>query len=685
MWKTRTSTQKGTGIDVRTINQSFSLVGLHLRPAALKKVQEKCNSEKVENLNINPNNDDENQSNVLPARQCLESLVTSVKLYHARLEGKDIPKFLDEKFIDDVFSWAQETNVTYNKKAHLGDGVFVYDAFKDIPKFQMVDEQMIKVLGMPSIFPEVNCKMQMMRNRLIRLQEIMFAPGSGYLKSAHSSEVQRYEFLRGYSNKYVANFQGIGIRPSPTEEFSAGGDLQDGDMRERGLGCLVKGQVFEVLEWLVKVDGGWFLKVKVHKESNKYIIGWVPYRYPKKEGILAEPLVGPYLGTPGSRTASLVTSVESLRGNPGPKVALGYLTRIGEQWVLEDQQEAVNVDMRYIASTADYITRGCFIVAEGFVDNRDSIFRIERIWHPPYASESLRSLNDRNYFGGAHSREDLVTLGGMKIDDFYVILNDVHLDNDEVLEKLELIIQKFEGNDEAPSYVLMGNFCSRPFDPYEHDVMDRWKAMFKRFFELLQKYQHTREKRIILIPGPKDPFCHGILPCKPLPKFIDSPENVIYATNPCRIRHTYNKIIFCRHELTRELNRQQVVPLQVTGQQADLSYVKYLAHQAHLSPLPLTENPVMWAFDHALNLEPWPDVCIIGDSRKPFDLVYENCAFGCVYPFKQGPTANWSFYIYRPNDKMEESLQAEYAVQLFEDEAEDIDPNVDGDGDVRMY
>jgi len=687
-------------MDFRTVNQEFSLVGLHLRPSAMKKIMHYLNSEakglvgedEEGDVDFESNQENEAQNSRSRAQQLLDGLITSVKLYVQRMEKEDIPKFLDETFIQDVMSWAKETKVVYNKKAHLGDGVFVYDAFRDIPKYKLVDEQMVEINKM-HLFAGPEEKVNMIRERMRKISDHLFAPGSGYLKNAHSSETNRYDFLRGHSRKYVTLFPAIGIRPSPTDEFSLGSDLQDGDLRARGLGTLKRGDVFDVLEWRVKVDQSWFLKIKIDK-----ITGWVPYRHPKKEGItrLPDAMVGPYYGPPGSKTACLITSVESLRGNPGPKVTVGYLTKIGDQWLLEDAHEAVPIDMTYVASTSEFITRGAFIVAEGFVDNRDSIFRVEKIWHPPMPTETMRSLNERNVFGGNHTREDLLNLAEMTNDDFYVILSEVHLDNEAVLAKLELVFQKFEDSDELPSYILMGNFSATPFNPHVHNTMERWQEIFSNFSELLRKYSHTMMKRIILIPGPEDPFSRGLLPSKPLPRFVDDfPENVILATNPCRIRHTYKKIIICRQDLSAELNRNQVIPIQVDSEKQKVAYVKYLGHQAHLRPLPISENPVTWSFDQSLSLEEWPDVLLMGDKRKPFDLVYSNCAFACISSFKQSAISNWSFYIYRPSEKLEDSLQVQFAVNLFEgeevEEEEVVDAeedeeesDIDADGDVIM-
>eukprot|EP00397_Hematodinium_sp_SG-2012_P026091 GEMP01027307.1.p1 GENE.GEMP01027307.1~~GEMP01027307.1.p1 ORF type:complete len:657 (+),score=134.60 GEMP01027307.1:276-2246(+) len=653
----RDSRQEDAAMNLRTIHQEFSLVGLHLRPLAMKRVlsllQQNGGRENVEN-------------SVARVTQILDSLIASVKLYVQRLSTDKIPKFIDENFIEEVMAWAENTQVVYNKKAHLGDGVFVYDAFHDIPRWTFDQSLMIKGEP-PKLLPPVEAKARMIRDRFQNIQENLFSPGSGYLKKSAVRDGSRYDFLRGDSKMYEVIFPAIGIRPSPTDEFSAGSNLADGDMRARGLGMLKRGDIFDCTEWLVQSDGGWFLKIKWEN-----IVGWIPYRHPKKdENTPAQVMVKPYYGGEGAKTACVVTGVESLRGNPGPKVTVGYLVKLGDNWVLEDQHEAVRVDMRHVSSSSEFITRGAFVVAEGFVDNRDSTFRVEKIWHPPMENLASKVLSDRNTFGGIHSRDDLITLSEMKDEEFYVILSEVHIDEPEVLAKLDMIFQRFEEDSARPSYVFMGNFSATPFDPYGHGSMDRWQKMFAGFTELLWKYEHTRTKRIILIPGPDDPFCRNVLPSKPLPKFIEVlPANLILATNPCRIRHGAKKIVLCRQDLFSEVTRHQVVPIQLDSEKQKIAYVKFLAHQGHLRPLPLAENPVLWMFDHALSLLEWPDALIMGDSRRPFDMVYENGAVCSVSPFKQSASANWAFFTYRPGEKVEESLDLQFAVSLM-DEGED--------------
>jgi DNA polymerase epsilon subunit 2 len=49
--------------------------------------------------------------------------------------------------------------------------------------------------------------------------------------------------------------------------------------------------------------------------------------------------------------------------------------------------------------------------------------------------------------------------------------------------------------------------------------------------------------------------------------------------------------------------------------------------QAHLSPMPLTKQPLVWNFDHALRLYPLPDVLVLGDVVEQVDDNYQGCHF----------------------------------------------------------
>merc|ERR1711953_391484 len=78
-----------------------------------------------------------------------------------------------------------------------------------------------------------------------------------------------------------------------------------------------------------------------------------------------------------------------------------------------------------------------------------------------------------------------------------------------------------------------------------------------------------RGTRFIFVPGPKDPGAQR-LPRAPLTDYLTANiakeiPGVIFATNPCRIRHFSREVVFFRHDVLRLLRRHEVVPLREPG------------------------------------------------------------------------------------------------------------------------
>jgi DNA polymerase epsilon subunit 2 len=58
---------------------------------------------------------------------------------------------------------------------------------------------------------------------------------------------------------------------------------------------------------------------------------------------------------------------------------------------------------------------------------------------------------------------------------------------------------------------------------------------------------------------------------------------------------------------------------------ADGQLVQTILDQVHLSPLPLTTQPTLWEYDHALRLYPMPTALILADKYERYELTYEGC------------------------------------------------------------
>lgn len=371
---------------------------------------------------------------------------------------------------------------------------------------------------------------------------------------------------------------------------------------------------------------------------------------------------------PGQR---VLTPVESLMGNPGTKTTFGLISRTqvegSRQWVIEDLHKAYPLDFdESRIGEWDYqlITDGSFVIAEG--EMAMGQFHVRRLQVPAAVPRLLSRERDQvpqQAFGGSLTDEQIGTLRAREVESsegFYVVLSEVHLDSIRVLERLTDIFQGYEETVPPAAYVLMGNFSSVPFLPVAESVR-AYREGFERvklIMRHLVNHKHART-RFVFVPGPRDPGAQA-LPRAPLPGHLTANLaeeqrkegfDVIFATNPCRIRHMSRELVFFRHDVLKLLRRHEVVPLRdpshpeiLSPQHVRNEMARLLLDQAHLLPLPLQESNIIWAFDHTLRLYPLPHAVFIGGVGKPFDWEYAGCTFCSMGPFHRDGT----FYSYTP-------------------------------------
>jgi DNA polymerase epsilon subunit 2 len=360
----------------------------------------------------------------------------------------------------------------------------------------------------------------------------------------------------------------------------------------------------------------------------------------------------------------VLTPVESLMGNPGRKTTFGLLTRVTmdgpPHWELEDLHRSVKLQLRQTWSS-DLITDGSFVLAEG--EMVEDVFAVDRLRVPPAVSEEISRFRDRvpcQIFGGNLTEQKAQLLRQAEdeapgADDMYVILSEVHLDSARVLDKLGQMLQVYETNEPPAVYVLMGSFCSVAFVPTA-DGLRTYREGFERLKLLLSHLPRHAERgtRFVLLPGPMDPGSQ-LLPRAPLPAHLTAGiarevPGVVMGSNPCRIRHFSQELVFFRHDVLRLLRRHEAVPLRgpdghsPSPQHIRDQMVRLLLDQAHLVPLPLEESNAHWSLDHTLHLYPLPSAIFLGGSSQGFAWTAEGCNFVSVGAFPRDA----SFYAYTP-------------------------------------
>jgi DNA polymerase epsilon subunit 2 len=120
---------------------------------------------------------------------------------------------------------------------------------------------------------------------------------------------------------------------------------------------------------------------------------------------------------------------------------------------------------------------------------------------------------------------------------------------------------------------------------------------------------------------------------------LDKVPRAHFASNPAKIRYFSQDLVFFREDLQAKMRRNCLIPPDDTkvrthvvdknGQEievdaADRPTFQHLAatlvQQAHLCPLPITQAPIYWEFDHALWLYPAPTAIFLGDRTEQQSL-----------------------------------------------------------------
>ncbi|CAL5001697.1 unnamed protein product [Urochloa decumbens] len=355
-----------------------------------------------------------------------------------------------------------------------------------------------------------------------------------------------------------------------------------------------------------------------------------------------------------------ITSIQSLIGCTGRRWIMGVISQLEErQFYLEDLTGAVPIDLSNAKITSGFFVENTVIVAEGELLS-NGIFQVNTCGFPPLEDReaSLSLLMGLDFFGGGViPTEETLRLSSLEkkaVNDMFVILSDVWLDNPETMEKLAVVLDGYDGVEVVPSlFVLMGNFCSRPCN-LAFNSFEELRLLFGKLGEMIAARSRLKEhSRFLFVPGPDDAGPSKALPRCALPKYLIEElqkhiPNAIFVSNPCRVKFYTQEIVFLRQDLLYRMRRSCLIP-PTTEETSDPfeHLVATITHQSHLCPLPLTVQPIIWNYDHCLRLYPTPHTIVLGDKseQKAFKYTGITC-------FNPGSFANDStFAAYRPCTK----------------------------------
>ncbi|GMY24622.1 DNA polymerase epsilon subunit B [Fagus crenata] len=346
-----------------------------------------------------------------------------------------------------------------------------------------------------------------------------------------------------------------------------------------------------------------------------------------------------------------ISPIQSLVGQTGRRWVMGVISQLEDgHFYLED------LTASEYKITTGFFSENTIVVAEGEM-LLEGIFQVITCGFPPLEDrdKSLKLLAGHDFFGGGISTKEetlrLAELEKRAVNDMFVIVSDIWLDNEEVMGKLEIVLNGFESVEVVPSlFVFMGNFCSHPCNLSFHSF-STLRSQFGKLGQLIAAHPRLKEhSRFLFIPGPDDAGPSTVLPRCALPKYLTEElqkhiPNAIFSSNPCRIKFYTQEIVFFRQDLLYRMRRSCLMPPSMEETTDPFQHlVATITHQSHLCPLPLVVQPIIWNYDHCLYLYPTPHTIVLGDrsEQKAFKYTGITC-------FNPGSFSNdYTFVAYRP-------------------------------------
>lgn len=335
-------------------------------------------------------------------------------------------------------------------------------------------------------------------------------------------------------------------------------------------------------------------------------------------------------------------------------VVLGLLAKLTEtKFFIEDSTGSVPLDLSNVQYHSGFFCEGCFVLIEG--NYSDGSLRAVGMGFPPVeAADSSRAyFGSLNTWGGRSTTllkasPRLLEYEQSNTEATIVFLSDCWLDDQTVFEKLQVLFDGY--NEMAPTaIVLMGPFLRNLSNPFT------LKIKLTALAEFISTNCPTIKKKtdIILVPALEDPAAPVIMPRPPLPEKLCADAKrllprLLLATNPCRLQYCTQQIVVCRADLITKLCRNTINFPQTGKLEDHVSRDRYLVKitwnlifslvfhfmnkfartlisQGALVPLSQNTLPIYWDYDCALSLYPLPDLVVIGDTSKAFEISQQGC------------------------------------------------------------
>ncbi|VWU50591.1 DNA polymerase epsilon subunit B, putative [Hepatocystis sp. ex Piliocolobus tephrosceles] len=276
-------------------------------------------------------------------------------------------------------------------------------------------------------------------------------------------------------------------------------------------------------------------------------------------------------------------------------------------------------------------------------------FYASEIMHPPRSYEDEKNEDDIFYeFENEKEKKEIseyeIIVKNNDKNQIWIMMHDIYLDNPytfEILDKMfSVYVNTYPDNDLPIGFVFMGDFISLKFD-YNKNFNNLYiKGFEKLSYLLISKFKLILQNcYLIFIPGKNDPCaCNNSIPKMPiLPYYIKKfqqniesffsckNEKIIFATNPCRIRHFSKKMIFFRHDILNDLIWSSSINANSGGayensdkQNLQNILTSTIIGQSHIYPIP-HDNRILKRYSSFLFLYPLPNfICICDNTCSSF-------------------------------------------------------------------
>ncbi|KAM7482881.1 hypothetical protein LguiB_007464 [Lonicera macranthoides] len=285
-----------------------------------------------------------------------------------------------------------------------------------------------------------------------------------------------------------------------------------------------------------------------------------------------------------------ISPIQSLVGRIGRSWVIGVISQLEDgHFYLEDLTAAYKITTGFFSENTIVLAEGEMLL-DGIFQRFSTFFllgicdllimkdmqmseqKVKTCGFPPLEDryKSLALFSGLDFFGGGIlTKEENLRLAELEtsaVNDMFVILSDIFLDNEETLGKLETVLDGYESVEVVPSlFVFMGNFCSHPCN-LSFNAFSSLRLQFGKLGQMIANHQRLKDhSRFLFIPGPDDAGPSTVLPRCALPRYITEElqkyiPNAIFSSNPCRIKFYTQEIVFFREDLLYRMRRSCLMP-----------------------------------------------------------------------------------------------------------------------------